>query len=55
LFGNYREVRTLALDDSVGLFLGAGASFELGMPLVWHLTAEFKGYFTPDHVRELMS
>jgi len=39
--------------ESVGLFLGAGASFELGMPLVWGLTGEFKGYFTPEHLREL--
>ena len=39
--------------ESVGLFLGAGASFELGMPLVWHLTGEFKGYFTPEHLRDL--
>jgi hypothetical protein len=40
-------------NESVGLFLGAGASFELGMPLVWHLTGEFKGYFTPEHLRDL--
>ena len=40
-------------NKSVGLFLGAGASFELGMPLVWDLTGEFKGYFTSDHLREL--
>ena len=40
-------------NESVGLILGAGASFELGMPLVWNLTGEFKGYLTPDHVREL--
>jgi hypothetical protein len=40
-------------NESIGLFLGAGASFELGMPLVSHLTGEFKGYFTADHVRDL--
>jgi hypothetical protein len=39
--------------ESIGLFLGAGASFELGMPLVRGLTGEFKGYFTPEHLREL--
>jgi hypothetical protein len=39
--------------ESIGLFLGAGASYELGMPLVWDLTGEFKGYFTPEHLREL--
>jgi hypothetical protein len=38
---------------SVGFLLGAGASYELGMPLVWNLTGEFKGYFTPEHVRKL--
>lgn len=36
-----------------GLFLGAGASFELGMPLVWDLTAELKGPLTPDKLREI--
>jgi len=40
-------------NQQVGLLLGAGASFELGMPLVWHLTGKFKGYFTPAHLREL--
>lgn len=29
-----------------GLFLGAGASFEAGMPLVWDLTAEIKKWLT---------
>jgi hypothetical protein len=36
-----------------GLFLGAGASFEAGMPLVWDLTAEIKAFLTPDRLREL--
>jgi hypothetical protein len=40
-------------DESVGLFLGAGASFELGMPLVWDLTGELKAWLTPDKLREL--
>jgi hypothetical protein len=40
-------------NQQVGLFLGAGASFELGMPLIWHLTGEFKGYFTSAHLRKL--
>jgi hypothetical protein len=40
-------------NQHVGLLLGAGASFELGMPLIWHLTGEFKGYFTSAHLREL--
>lgn len=31
---------------TTGLLLGAGASFELGLPLVWNLTAEFKGFYT---------
>jgi len=36
-----------------GLFLGAGASFEVGMPLVWELTDELKGWLTPEKLREL--
>jgi hypothetical protein len=34
--------------------LGAGFSYELGMPLVWELTAEFKRWLTPDHFREIV-
>jgi hypothetical protein len=36
-----------------GLFLGAGASVEAGMPLVWDLTVEIKNWLTPDKLREL--
>jgi hypothetical protein len=36
-----------------GLFLGAGASYEAGMPLVWELTAEIKNWLTPAKIREL--
>jgi hypothetical protein len=36
-----------------GLFLGAGASFEAGMPLVWELTAEIKNWLTAEKIREL--
>jgi hypothetical protein len=36
-----------------GLFLGAGASFESGMPLVWDLSAEIRAWLTPDKLREL--
>lgn len=43
----------MAACKNVGLFLGAGASYELGMPLVSHLTGEFKGYFTPTHLKDL--
>jgi hypothetical protein len=35
------------------LFLGAGASYEAGMPLVWELTAEIKNWLTTDKIREL--
>ena len=38
---------------ATGLFLGAGASFEAGMPLVWDLTAEIKAWLTPEKLREL--
>jgi hypothetical protein len=38
-----------------GLFLGAGASYEAGMPLVWDLTAELKNWLTPAKMRDLNS
>lgn len=34
-----------------GLFLGAGASYEAGMPLVWELTDEIKSWLTPQKLR----
>jgi hypothetical protein len=36
-----------------GLFLGAGASYEVGMPLVWELTTELKAWLTPERLRDL--
>jgi hypothetical protein len=36
-----------------GLFLGAGASHEAGMPLVRELTAEIKNWLTAEKIREL--
>lgn len=36
-----------------GLFLGAGASCEAGMPLAWELTGEIKNWLTPPKLREL--
>ena len=36
-----------------GLLLGAGASHDLGMPLVWELTHELKSWLTPDKLRSL--
>ena len=36
-----------------GLFLGAGASYEAGMPLVWDLTSELKKWLTPEKLRSL--
>ncbi|MCK9462854.1 MAG: hypothetical protein M0R80_24795 [Proteobacteria bacterium] len=36
-----------------GLFLGAGASYEAGMPLVGDLTRELKQWLTPDKLRSL--
>jgi hypothetical protein len=36
-----------------GLFLGAGASYEVGLPLVWELTTELKNWLTPDKLRAL--
>lgn len=37
----------------LGLFIGAGFSYEAGMPLVWDLTAEIKNWLTPEKFREL--
>ena len=37
----------------VALFLGAGASYEAGMPLVWELTAEIRNWLTGPKLREL--
>lgn len=36
-----------------GLFLGAGASYEVGMPLVWELTEELFRWLTPSKLRDL--
>jgi hypothetical protein len=36
-----------------GLLLGAGASVEVGLPLVGELTEELKNELTPDKLREL--
>jgi len=42
-----------SLAPLTGLFLGAGASYELGMPLVWGFTNELKTWLTPDKLRDL--
>ena len=36
-----------------GLLLGAGASYDLGMPLLWELTEELKRWLTPEKLRSL--
>jgi len=36
-----------------GLFIGAGASYEIGMPLVWELTDELRNWLTPAKLRAL--
>jgi hypothetical protein len=41
------------MNQLTGLFLGAGASYEAGMPLVWELTRELKAWLTPDKLRQL--
>jgi len=38
-----------------GLFLGAGASYELGMPLVWELTKILKRDHAPETLRKMQS
>jgi hypothetical protein len=37
----------------IGLFLGAGASFESGMPLALDLSAEIRAWLTPEKIRQL--
>lgn len=37
----------------VGLLLGAGASYDACMPLVWELTEEVKNWLTPEKLRTL--
>ena len=39
--------------DLTGLLLGAGASYDLGMPLLWELTHELKSWLTPEKLRDL--
>lgn len=39
------------LGKSTGLLIGAGASYELGMPLVWELTTELKTWLTAEKLR----
>lgn len=36
-----------------GLFIGAGASYEIGMPLVWELTDELKTWLNPEKLRAI--
>ncbi|WP_333612703.1 hypothetical protein [Brevundimonas bullata] len=43
------------MTETTGLFLGAGASYELGMPLVWELTEELKRWLTPKKLRQFNS
>ena len=38
-----------------GLLLGAGASYEAGMPLVWELSKQIRAIMTPDYVRTTKS
>lgn len=41
------------MTGTIGLFLGAGASYEAGIPLVWELTSEIKNWLTPEKIRTL--
>lgn len=48
---NATETSNLRGHGLTGLLLGAGASHELGMPLLWELTAELKTWLTPQKLR----
>lgn len=39
--------------QKTALFLGAGFSYEFGMPLVWELTKEMRNWLTPEKFRSL--
>lgn len=41
--------------ELTGLLLGAGASYDTGMPLVWELDNEFKTFLTPEKLQGLNS
>jgi hypothetical protein len=43
----------MTLPRITGLLLGAGASYEAGMPLVWDLTSEIRTWLTPAKLRQL--
>ncbi|MBD8705863.1 hypothetical protein IFT47_04365 [Pseudomonas sp. CFBP 13711] len=38
--------------ELTGLFIGAGASYDAGMPLVWELTTYLKSWLTPEKFRD---
>lgn len=40
------------MQQLTGLFLGAGASYEAGMPLVWDLTRELKNWLSLEKLKE---
>ncbi len=42
----------MALRPLTGLFLGAGASFDAGMPLVWELTEQLRSLLNPEALRQ---
>lgn len=42
-------------DGLTGLFLGAGASYDAGLPIVWELTNEIKSWLTPEKFKQLNS
>jgi hypothetical protein len=42
----------MGLAPLTGLFLGAGASFEAGMPIVWELTEQLRNLLNPDVLRQ---
>jgi hypothetical protein len=41
------------MPGKTGLLLGAGASYELGMPLVWDVTRQLRSFYNPRHLEQL--
>lgn len=45
----------MSIPDITGLILGAGASYEYGMPLIWELTDELRRFLTSNRLEEFNS
>ena len=49
--GRYFPIDPSLRNNLTGVLLGAGASYDLGMPLLWELTHEIKSWLTSEKLR----